>query len=98
MTTLRRGLLRFWLLASLLWLLMAGLSYYFGYQEELHIRPSTAGSTIACLDDEACSRALAGEYLAKAAAAALVVPFGLLALGGLGLWALDGFPLPARRR
>jgi len=83
---LRRGLLALWFNASLVWVLIAGLLYYFAFQEEVRIRPAGPEGTTACLEVAGCAQSLAVEYVLKAVAASFLPPLLTLAVGLAVVW------------
>lgn len=89
---LRRGLLRLWLGASIVWLLaVAGLSWL-GYHEALVSQPAPAEPSRLCFEVEGCRAGLARAHLLDALLAAAAVPAGLLLIGLLLIWAVEGPP------
>ncbi len=89
---LRRGLLKFWLGASMVWLVaVAGLSWL-GYHEAIVSQPAPADPGRLCLEVESCRDAVARDHLLTAVLSALGVPAGLFILGLLLVWAVEGAP------
>lgn len=89
---LRRGLLKLWLGASLVWLVAVAALHWLGYQEAIFSLPAPDQPQRLCAEVAACREAQLGAHLLDALLSALAVPAGLFALGLLLVWAVEGPP------
>ncbi|MEX0759908.1 MAG: hypothetical protein WD100_10035 [Tistlia sp.] len=95
---LQRSLLKFWLGASLVWLVALAALSWLGYHEAIFSLPAPGDA--ARLEDPArlcaevadCRRSLLADHLLTAVLAGLGVPAGLFLLGLLLVWAVEGPP------
>ncbi|SMF78587.1 hypothetical protein SAMN06265365_13656 [Tistlia consotensis] len=89
---LKRGLLKLWLGASIVWLIaVAGLSWL-GYHEAIFSTPAPQDAERLCAQVEPCRVAELHGFLLQALLSAAGVPAGLFLAGLLLVWAVDGPP------
>lgn len=89
---LRRGLLKLWLGASIVWLLAVAAFSWLGYHEAIFSLPAPDAPQQFCAEVEACRQGALESHLLSAFLAAGAVPAGLFLLGLLLVWAVDGPP------
>lgn len=89
---LRRGLLKLWLGASIVWMAaVAGLSWL-GYHEAIFSTPAPQDPERLCAQVEPCRAAELNAFLLQALVSAAGVPAALFLAGMLLVWAVDGPP------
>lgn len=89
---LRRGLLKLWLGASLVWLAALAALSWLGYHEAIFSLPAQGGSERLCAEVAHCRSDLLRSHLLDALIAGVGVPAGLFLLGLLLVWAVEGAP------
>jgi hypothetical protein len=89
---LRRGLLRLWLGASLVWLAALAALSWLGYHEAIFSLPAADDPGRLCAEIARCRADLLQSHLLDALLAGFGVPAGLFVMGLLLVWAVEGPP------